>query len=39
MPYVPPRLVEYGSAAKLSAYKPGSINDGANLTHKRLSCL
>ena len=28
--YLPPRIVEYGSAAKLSASKPGSFADGAN---------
>ena len=31
--YVTPKLVEYGSTAKLSAAKPGSTADGANSIH------
>jgi len=29
-PYQPPKIVDYGSTAKLSATKPGSKSDGAN---------
>jgi hypothetical protein len=29
--YVPPKLVEYGSASKLSAVKPGPLADGPNM--------
>jgi hypothetical protein len=29
--YVPPKLVEYGTASKLSAAKPGPVADGPNM--------
>ena len=31
--YVTPRLIEYGSTAKLTASKPGSQLDGSNSIH------
>lgn len=35
--YVTPKLVEYGSTAKLNASKPGSFTDGSNTLH--MTCL
>jgi len=36
-PYVPPKIVDYGSTSKLSATKPGTSNDGASVSKK--NCL
>ena len=36
-PYVPPKIVDYGSTSKLSATKPGTSNDGQSASKK--TCL